>query len=572
MAAPAPTPAHHSHRNTISDTGSSIDAGGLNSPQSRRSSAAARGVSSAWTQIVRSSDSESTVVAISSSPPLPPPLSPPAYSEQTVHSSDCSPSDDVATAGSAATEAQLESSDNGNSDDSNSNVSKKPAWNKPSNGAAEVSPVMGAVCWPALSDSTKASPKSSSSESLKALSDGSVSVTQGTGMASSSHGQANTNNANPNSTLNHVAPTRQRSMKRGGGYSNHNASANGGFSQQQGQSSEAEIVFNKSGKSGNSGADSSSKDNSHRDGGQWGGFGSQSHGGHEHQHQRNSNRRGNVGPHPRGDGTYHLGYGGRRDQERGNQDWKPHRGWGNRDAHMQPQRVPARPFMGGPPHTSPPFIPPTMPVHPYRAPMVYSEVPPVYFFPGPLPDTFRMPMLSPVPPVFFHMPDPQLQTKIVNQIDYYFSNENLIKDTFLRRNMDEHGWVSVMLIAGFKKVMSLTDNIQLILDVMRSSTVVEVQGEKLRRRNDWNHWIIPPSVQNSTISPQSPQKSSPDSLAENLQRVAFDDETIRHGNAEAYLSRPSSAELSTPSKQFGNEMAGKAGAQRGQPMPVGNPI
>lgn len=98
-----------------------------------------------------------------------------------------------------------------------------------------------------------------------------------------------------------------------------------------------------------------------------------------------------------------------------------------------------------------------------------------------------------------------------------------------------------------------------------------LQGEKLRRRNDWNHWIIPPSVQNSTISPQSPQKSSPDSLAENLQRVAFDDETIRHGNAEAYLSRPSSAELSTPSKQFGNEMAGKTGAQRGQPMPVGNP-
>ncbi|MCD7451989.1 hypothetical protein HAX54_014599 [Datura stramonium] len=113
------------------------------------------------------------------------------------------------------------------------------------------------VSWPALSESTKASPKSPFSDSLKTLSDGSVSVSQGTGTASAFH-----------------------------------------------------------------------RDNSHRDGGQWGGFGSQSHG-------ANSNRRGNCCPHPRGDQ---------------NQDWKPHTRRGN----MPPQRVPARPFI---PHTYPPFIP-----------------------------------------------------------------------------------------------------------------------------------------------------------------------------------------------------------------------
>ncbi|KAH0698941.1 hypothetical protein KY284_013156 [Solanum tuberosum] len=222
-------------------------------------------------------------------------------------------------------------------------------------------------------------------------------------MASASHRQANTNNANPNTMLNHVVPSRQRSMKRGGGNSNHNASANGVFSQQQAHGFEVETV-NNSGKS------------------------AQSHGGNDHQHQRNVNRRGNVGPHPRGDGTYHNGYGGRRDQERQNQDWKPYRGWGNKDAHMQPQRGPARPFMGAPPYTSPPYIPGPMHVQPYQPPMVYS---------GPFPDPLRMHMLSPVPPVFVHVPDTH--------------NENLIKDTFLRQNMDEHGWVPDTLIAGFKK-------------------------------------------------------------------------------------------------------------------------
>lgn len=32
------------------------------------------------------------------------------------------------------------------------------------------------------------------------------------------------------------------------------------------------------------------------------------------------------------------------------------------------------------------------------------------------------------------------------------SNENLIRDTYLRQNMDEHGWVPVALIAKFRKV------------------------------------------------------------------------------------------------------------------------
>lgn len=34
----------------------------------------------------------------------------------------------------------------------------------------------------------------------------------------------------------------------------------------------------------------------------------------------------------------------------------------------------------------------------------------------------------------------------------YCSNENLVKDTYLRSNMDEQGWVPISLIAGFNRV------------------------------------------------------------------------------------------------------------------------
>nr|GMD53397.1 la-related protein 1C-like [Ipomoea batatas] len=451
MATASSNPAAPNHHSPRSTAAAEIGSPGLNSPKSRRSSST-RGVSSSpWTQIVRGPESDSVPVAAAASGAiLQSPHSPSSASvaqEQLGSSPDFSAS---ATAGNSsppapedtAAEAQGESPENG----SGSNAAKKPVWNKP-NGAKEIGAVMGAVSWPALSESTKASPKPSPSDLPKAISEGSLPASQGTGTASSSsspHKQLHTtNNANPSSTPNH-APNRQRSFKRGGGNSSNNSSANGNFSQQQQpHGSVADMTTHNSEKSGNSGAELSSRDNVHRDGGQRGGFGSQSHGGNEHQHHRSNNRRGNGGPRPRGDGSYNHGHGGARDQDRGGQEWTPNRNFSGRDAHMQPpQRFPARPFIRGPP-TPPPFIPPAVPMRPFNPPIIYPGPPP--------PESFRMPMIGPMSPVFYHVPDPQLHNKIVNQIDYYFSNENLIKDMYLRENMDDQGWVPIKLIAGFKK-------------------------------------------------------------------------------------------------------------------------
>nr|KAJ0217114.1 hypothetical protein LSAT_V11C300108250 [Lactuca sativa] len=43
-----------------------------------------------------------------------------------------------------------------------------------------------------------------------------------------------------------------------------------------------------------------------------------------------------------------------------------------------------------------------------------------------------MPFVSPLAPsMYFAVPDPQLHAKIVTQIDYYFSNKNLVRDIYL---------------------------------------------------------------------------------------------------------------------------------------------
>ncbi|GAV74721.1 La domain-containing protein [Cephalotus follicularis] len=452
-----------------------------------------------------------------------------------------------ASAAAASPPVEEECTENGGP-----NAGKRPAWNKPSNGAAEVGPVMGAHSWPALSDVARASANKSSSDSLKGLSDGSSSVfgSQGHGTVSLSPQKQVANNANTNSTPNHTIPSRQKSTK-----NTPNSSFNDGLSHPP--APQAPVG---EGPSNNS----SPRDHTHRSA-----FVSRSNGSNDQPQQRSSFRSRNGGQHPRGDGSLHHNYGGRRDHDRGNQDWNTHRNINGRDAHVQPQRVPR--FMRHPPPPPPnatPFIAPP-PFRPFGGPMGFSELAsPMYYVAAPPPESLRgVPFVAPIPhAVFLPAPDPQLHSRIVNQIDYYFSNENLIKDTYLRQNMDDQGWVSIKLIAGFKKVLNLTDNVQLILDALRSSTVVEIQGDKVRKRGDWVRWIMPPSVQLLNVSATQAQGDpGHDKLAARVQNISLEHNAADHTSArsqrEEFLSRLSSWDLNNLSAQSSSEGVGQVSYQ-----------
>lgn len=424
----------------------------------------------------------------------------------------------------------------------NSNVGLKQVWGKPLNGngnslavtaaVVDVSPVMDTHSWPALS---KAPPKSDS------LSQGSLPTSQGSGMGSkSSTKQVLANTSSPNSNVNHVTNTRQRSIKRG--------TNNGSFIQPSSPQPQAPAVEVPPGKPGNTTGESSS----HKEGGPKGGFGN------DHQPQRSNsfNRRGGSGQHPRGDAPYHHSYGGRRDQDRGNQDWNhTQQSYGSRDSYMQQQRGAHRGYARGP-HASPFIAPQPVPVRPFPNHMVFpTDVPqPVFYVQSP--ESLRgvvpiMPQVAAHPMYYPPFPDPQLHVKIMNQIEYYFSNENLVKDTFLRQNMDDQGWVPIKLIAGFKKVLNLTDNILLILNAVQASTVVEVQNDKIRKRNEWMKWIMPPGPFSPVSSPQARAKSGHDMLTGQFQGVSLDEKLV-HGHTEMF-KKSLSGEFSSQLQQSGGK-------------------
>ena len=48
---------------------------------------------------------------------------------------------------------------------------------------------------------------------------------------------------------------------------------------------------------------------------------------------------------------------------------------------------------------------------------------------------------------------------------YYFSEENLMRDFFLRRKMTKEGWIPINLISTFNRVKNLTMDLQVIIEV-----------------------------------------------------------------------------------------------------------
>ncbi|ODV87223.1 hypothetical protein CANARDRAFT_5776 [[Candida] arabinofermentans NRRL YB-2248] len=89
---------------------------------------------------------------------------------------------------------------------------------------------------------------------------------------------------------------------------------------------------------------------------------------------------------------------------------------------------------------------------------------------------------------------------LANQIDYYFSTQNLVKDIFLRKHMNDDGFLPLRVIAGFYRVSGLSfGDINLVIESLPLCNnlefgVVELEdGSSLYkiRAKDYATWILP---------------------------------------------------------------------------------
>ena len=157
-----------------------------------------------------------------------------------------------------------------------------------------------------------------------------------------------------------------------------------------------------------------------------------------------------------------------------------------------------------------------------------------------------------------------LMDMVSTQLEYYFSLDNLLKDMFLRQNMDSQGFVYLDVIAGFNRLKQLTQDKDLLKAVCLNSETIDIRvgedgKERLRRREGWDQFLLPtdqreqgaqnegPQQLQRPEKPQlqifgpaanrGPQSAAPPGMAQRFDRRSYD-YAMMHGIPPQYMGYP----------------------------------
>lgn len=73
--------------------------------------------------------------------------------------------------------------------------------------------------------------------------------------------------------------------------------------------------------------------------------------------------------------------------------------------------------------------------------------------------------------------------ELLKTMEYYFSAKNLGKDQYLISQMDADAFVAINEIAKFRKIKQLTSDLELIKDIIRQSTQLELDASETKVRS-----------------------------------------------------------------------------------------
>lgn len=104
----------------------------------------------------------------------------------------------------------------------------------------------------------------------------------------------------------------------------------------------------------------------------------------------------------------------------------------------------------------------------------------------------------------------QIKEYVRHQIEYYFSNENLEYDLFLRGKMDLNGYIPLSVISAFNRVKSLSRDFQLIVNAVKQSETLELkpifdssnrEDYLVRCKINATKWPLEPKTESSQLNP-----------------------------------------------------------------------
>ncbi|CAK1355462.1 putative HTH La-type RNA-binding protein [Cercospora beticola] len=135
-------------------------------------------------------------------------------------------------------------------------------------------------------------------------------------------------------------------------------------------------------------------------------------------------------------------------------------------------------------------------------------IPPVQtYYPG-MYDYSGMPM-SAIP--YAQVAEQQYLFEMVStQLEYYFSIDNLLKDMYLRKNMDSQGFVFLDVISNFNRIKQLSADPNLLKAVCLRSETIEIKTgddgkDRLRRQDGWEQFVMPMDQREPAAQTEGPK-------------------------------------------------------------------
>lgn len=113
-----------------------------------------------------------------------------------------------------------------------------------------------------------------------------------------------------------------------------------------------------------------------------------------------------------------------------------------------------------------------------------------------------------------------VKKSIRKQVEYYFSEKNLTGDFFLRRKMDNEGYIPVALIASFHRILALTADVSLVIAAIQESDKLDMQDNyKVRTKFNPTAWPIHDLLENIAGETVNTNKDAPVNASEETSQL-----------------------------------------------------
>ncbi|XP_046859159.1 la-related protein 4B-like [Xenia sp. Carnegie-2017] len=88
------------------------------------------------------------------------------------------------------------------------------------------------------------------------------------------------------------------------------------------------------------------------------------------------------------------------------------------------------------------------------------------------------------------LPKDELRSLIRQQLEYYFSRENLAGDTYLVSQMDSDQYVLIQIVANFNQMKKLTNDIELVKEAIKESAYLQMDDSFTKMRPNMKRCIV----------------------------------------------------------------------------------